>query len=169
MNLALSREWSNEHHRSFEIAHVRVVYTTCVLSSKTPQNAGPTTAWHRPPLMIPLKTGISAKNSNVSGAAVGPGLAPSNHCRASPGLPETDWSRTEIGQQRGSLVDLLDPDSQCRDDSKLASIALSINASEVPENKIQVRSRDCNGHWNRRVGFRWLGNSERMNAPAIDF
>lgn len=92
VNLALSREWSNEHHRSFEIAHVRVVYTTCVLSSKTPQNAGPTTAWHRPPLMIPLKTGISAKNSNVSGVAVGPGLArpttagPRPACRKPTGL-----------------------------------------------------------------------------------
>ena len=36
----------------------QVVYTPCVESSKTPQNAGPTTAWHRPPQMIPLKTGI---------------------------------------------------------------------------------------------------------------
>ena len=71
------------------------------------------TAWHRSPQMNPPKTGISTKNSNVSDTAVGPALAPSNHCRASPGLPETDWSRTEIGQQRDSLVVLLDPDSQC--------------------------------------------------------
>ncbi len=55
------------------------------------------------------------------------------------------------------------PTGQCRDDSKPASIALLINLSEVPENKIKARSRDCYGHWNRRVGFRWLGNSKRIN------
>ena len=108
--------WQTRRYQESDQKELRlrmpIVYTACVQSTKNdPSNCWPDN--QSPGTDDSAKDPTSTPKIATRSTAVGPALAPSNHCRASPGLPETDWSRAEIGQQRGSLVVLLDPDSQC--------------------------------------------------------